>query len=263
MLQSLLLQVLKEIAPAENGLRDDLYGIQYGTLLNDPVVHRVIICLDPTKQVIKEAIRQKAHFIIAHHGLTHHPVMYLNDLIIDKINLLASNQITLFVMHTAWDAAPEGISETYAKIAGFNIIGNFNFNDGGKRKPIGRIGVPFRENMTLKSIAENLKRHLNLDRVRILGDPNFIVKKAAIVGGKGLKTDLIPDVIAAGCDTFVTGEYTYPEMLAARDLGLNLIETSHYKSEKIGMEVLQKILSLKFPRDEFIFVESEEPMVSV
>lgn len=260
MLLSQLILKLNEIAPPENGLRDDLYGLQYGNELNDPSLHTIIICLDPTKTVIKEAIKMKARLIIAHHGLTHRPVLYFNDLLVDRLTMLASNQIMLFVMHTAWDAAPEGISETYAKVAGLNLDGNYYFQDGGKRKPIGRIGRPFREGMTLQQIGENLKRHLGLERVRILGDFNHEVKKAAVVGGKGLRSEEIPEIMMDGCDTFITGEVNLPEMIAARELGLNIIETSHYKSEKIGMENLQRILATKFPRDEFIFIESEEPM---
>jgi dinuclear metal center YbgI/SA1388 family protein len=260
MLLSQLIQKLKEIAPPENGFKDDIYGLQYGNEINDCSLHTVVVCLDPTKAVIKEAIKLKARMIISHHGLTHQKILYFKDLLVDRLSLLSTNQIALFVMHTAWDAAPEGISETFAKVAGLTIEGNYYFEDGGKRKPIGRIGRPFRDGMTIQQIGENLKRHLCLERVRILGDFNHIVKKAAVVGGKGLKPEEIPDIIQAGCDTFITGEVNLPEMIAARELGLNIIETSHYKSEKIGMESLQRILTTKFPRNEFIFLESEEPM---
>jgi GTP cyclohydrolase I len=263
MLLSQLLQKLKEIAPPENGLRDDVYGLQFGNTLNDPSLHKIIICLDPTKKVIKEAIKLKARMIIAHHGLTHHPILYFNDLLMDRISLLSSQQIMLFVIHTAWDAATEGVSETFCKVAGIKVEGNFYVQDNGKRKSIGRMGTPFQSGMTLQLIAENLKRHLKLDRVRILGSPSHIVQKAAVIGGKGLRVDEIPEVLSLGCDTFITGEVTYPEMIAARELGLNLIETTHYKSEKIGMETLQKLLAMRFPRDEIIFVESDEPMQSV
>ncbi len=47
--------------------------------------------------------------------------------------------------------------------------------------------------------------------------------------------------------------------MAAQHLGLNLIGTSHYASEKIGMERLQQLLAVSFARDEFVFVESGDP----
>ena len=79
MLYSMLFQKIKELAPPENGLSDDLYGLQFGSVLNseDFNLHKVIVCLDPTKQVILEAIKQKIHLIISHHGLTSSSVIVL------------------------------------------------------------------------------------------------------------------------------------------------------------------------------------------
>lgn len=265
MLFSQLYEKLIKIVPPENGLRDDLYGMQFGSILNsgDFDLSRVILCVDPTKHVISEAIKQKISLIISHHGLTHQSFLNINDLMLDQVKLLAINNIRLFIMHTALDAAMEGISESYAKFAGINVENNFYFRDKGEKKPIGRIGTPFRANLTLKDIAESLKRNLQLPYVRIVGNPGNIVKKAAVVGGKGFKTELITDILNAGCDTFITGEVTHVDMLAAKALGLNIIESTHYSSEKIGVMRLQQILALTFPRDEFIFVESGEPMIFI
>ena len=249
-----------EIAPPENGWKKDVYGLQVGNLLKDKSLRKIIVCLDPTKSVIMEAIKQKAHLIISHHGLTHQPLLYFNDEVIDRIALLTRTGISLFVVHTAWDAAPGGVSETLAKIAGMDVVNMLNMDDHGHDKPIGRIGVPFREGITVKETALALKRHLQLESVQIGGNLDAIIKKAAIVGGKGLRDDWIRSVLKKGCDTYITGEYTYPEYLMARTLGLNLIATSHYKSEKIGMKSLQMILALKFPRDEFIFFETGDPI---
>jgi dinuclear metal center YbgI/SA1388 family protein len=260
MLFSLLLKKLAEISPPENGLQKDLFGVQYGSIVKDMNLHKIVICLDPTKEVIVEAAKLNSHLIISHHGLTHRPVLNFNDEIVNRINLLAMNQISLFVMHTAWDAAPEGISEVLTKYAGLKIVDNFYFDDRGRKKPIGRIGVPLQENTTVKSIGESLKRHLKLDGYQIGGNPDAIVKRAAVAGGHGLGVGMGADVLKAGCDTYISGEFKYPEYLMAAELGFNLIATSHYKSEKIGMENLQKILSLEFPRDEFVFIETEDPV---
>ena len=43
---------------------------------------------------------------------------------------------------------------------------------------------------------------------------------------------------------YITGEFTYADAVAAQHLGLNLIGTSHYASEKIGMERLQQLLAV-------------------
>jgi len=261
MLYSQLAQKLLEIAPRENGFHDDFHGLQFGSNLNseDFHIHKVVVCLDPSKQNILEAIKHKANIIISHHGITHHPLLNWNDSVLDQIKLLAMNNIRLYVMHTPWDAAPEGITESFMKLAGFNLDKVFFMGDRGQKKPIGRIGSPYRPNLSLKEVIEGLKRHLHIQYVRFVGSIDSIITKAVFVGGKGFKSDMISDILNQGCNTFITGEATYAEHLAAKELKLNLIEVGHYASEKIGMEQLQRILSLTFPRDEIVYVDSGDP----
>ncbi len=263
MLYSLLHKKLLEIAPPDNGLAKDLYGIQFGQEINDINLHKIILCLDPTKNVINEAKKLKSHFIISHHGITHRSMLYFSDAIIDQIKLLSMNNISLFVMHTAWDAAPGGISETYAKLAGFEIIDNYYIMDNGKKKPIGRVGVPYNGTVEIWQIIETLKRNLHINYVQLCGNTKNLVKKAIIIGGGGIDSNDYVNIKKIGCDTIISGEFQYKDFLMARKLRLNLVATSHYKSEKFGMENLQKILSLEFPRDEFHFIESEDPVLII
>ncbi len=252
-----------EIAPPESGMSGDLYGLQFGSELEDKSLRKIIICLDPTRDVILEAIKQNVHLIISHHGLEHQPFLTINDRIIERIKLLSGNNIDLFVMHTAWDAAPGGISEILTKRSGLKVVDNFYFNDKGKKKAIGRIGEPLMGNMTVDGVVKNLKRHLQLDTIRILGNLEEKVLRAAVVGGKGFNPDKIIQAKKLGCDTVIGGEFTHPEYLVAREIGMKIIESTHYLSEKIGMESLKLILMNTFQRDEFVFVESKDPITHI
>jgi GTP cyclohydrolase I len=265
MLWSMLEEKLRnEIAPPSNGLSDDIYGLQFGSILSEKNIKTVVLCLDVSKEIIIEANKRNAQLIISHHGLTHSPFKYINDQLLDRIKLLSNYNISLWVMHTAWDAAPGGISEMYARMAGMQVVDNFYFNDRGSKKPIGRIGVPLSKEIdnskvSFESIIKNLSKNLKLKNVKYYGDLQDNVERAAICAGKGLNSEKIIDAIKEGCDTYIAGEINYPEYLLARELNLKLIETTHYSSEKIGMESLQKILTTTFPRDEFIFIESFDP----
>ncbi len=260
MLQSQLIVKLQELAPPENGIAGDIYGLQFGSLVKDKDVSRIGICLDPTKEVLLAAAREKIQFLISHHGLIHSPVMYFNDDLLAQMALLSRNNLPLFVIHTAWDAAPSGISETYAKLAGLEVVEPFFIEDRGELKPIGRIGKPFQENTTVHTLAKNLKRHLQLSAVQISGNGENHVHKVAVVGGKGFTLDSLVSAFQQGCDTCLTGEMEYSVYLTARRLNLNIIATSHYRSEKIGMETLQQILVMECPRDDFIFIEGKDPV---
>ncbi|MHA1646069.1 MAG: Nif3-like dinuclear metal center hexameric protein [Promethearchaeota archaeon] len=251
---------LQKIAPQELGISGDLYGLQFGSHLQDQSLHKIFLSLDPSIQVIKEVIKQKGHILITHHGFTHSSKLYINDEILEQVQLLSGYGIRLFVVHSAWDAAQGGVSESFAKAIGLDLIDNFNFQDGGGLKPIGRIGVPIQENCDLNHLIQTIKRNLHLPMLQVHGELNTPVKRVVVIGGRGIHESELIKVREAECDTLVTGELTYPEFLMARKLGINLITTSHYESEKLGMMSLQRILALIFPRDEFYYIESGNPI---
>ena len=260
MLFSMLEKKLQELAPVTQGLQGDLWGLQVGSRIRDFSCHKIVIALDPTVETIEYAIEIGAQLLITHHGLTHRSMKSFNDDFLTLATPLIENRLGLFVIHTAWDAAKGGISETLCRYAGLNISDSLFFDDHGRKKPIGRFAEPINTQQSLRIIAQNLKKNLNLDQIILLGNENTVPKKIGVVGGKGLEYDMIASLMEQGCDTFLTGEYSYPEFLTAQKMGLNLIGTSHYKSEKIGMESLAKILRLEFPRDEFLFYETPDPV---
>lgn len=97
-----------------------------GLLLGDPnqSVQRVMTCLTLTRDVVTEAVSQKADVIIAHH-----PILFRGAKAIraDKPgeNLvweLARAGIALISHHTAWDGAAEGANQYIAQQIGLTEI---------------------------------------------------------------------------------------------------------------------------------------------
>ena len=66
------------------------------------------------------------------------------------------------------------------------------------------------------------------------------------VGG-GACADFMEDVLAQGCDTFVTSDVKYHQFLEARALGLNLIDAGHFPTEDVVCPVLKEWLTKRFP----------------
>ncbi len=260
MIFSLLEKKLKEIAPPELGFMDDLYGLQLGSKLKDRSIKKILVCLDPTKKVIIEAIKQKIHFIISHHGITHQPKLYFDDSVLEQIKLCALHDIDLFVIHSAWDAAEGGISESFAKTLGLDITNVLCFPDREMTLPIGRICCPIQSQLTLQGILNNIKRHLHVQNIQYCGKLQDKVEKIGVVGGKGLHEEDVKIIVENGCDTFITGEVSYSVWLMAQKLNLKLITTTHYASEIPGMKNLARILSLTFPLDEIVFFPSDDPI---
>lgn len=112
----------------------------------------------------------------------------------------------------------------------------------GEALGLGRIGV-LEQETTLAVYAENVKKALGLDKVRIAGDPNRIIKKVAMLNGVGNK--FISAARFAGADVLVTGDMQYHEMVDAVEAGLTIIDAGHYASESIMIPALAEYIRSK------------------
>ena len=220
MLLSQLIKKLEELAPQNLGLSRDVYGLQFGSKigLDKRNTNKVLIAL-PIQASIAEAVKQKANFMITHHGLTHSPIMEFSDDILDKIRLLSDNRINLFVIHTAWDAAPSGVSESFAAKCSLKIVEPLNYRDGYSEKPIGRICVP-NDPITVEKLAIRIKNNLDLKFVKVHGKPENQVQRAAVGGGKGITKESLMTAAQKECDCYITGEATHKEIVDAKSYGI-------------------------------------------
>jgi len=121
--------------PKELAYEWDNVGIQVGTL--NIVANKVLVTLDVTKEVIKEAIDKKVNLIISHHPLLFNP---LDKIIFDTprgwmIKNLIKHNITVYSAHTNYDLAEGGMNDEFAKILKLQNVGLLDEVDG-----IGRYG---------------------------------------------------------------------------------------------------------------------------
>ena len=94
----------------------DNVGLQVGSLNRRASV--VLVTLDVTKDVVKEAVAFKADLVITHHPLIFKPVSSVatespRGWMIDK---LIKNDIALYAMHTNYDLADGGKNDRLAKL---------------------------------------------------------------------------------------------------------------------------------------------------
>ena len=59
---------------------------------------------------------------------------------------------------------------------------------------------------------------------------------------------MMEDVIAQGCDTFVTSGLKYNQFLDAKALGLNLLDAGHFPTENVVCAPLARRLEKAFPQ---------------
>ena len=112
-----IIQKLEAIAPVNYAEKWDNVGLLVGDDTID--VKRILIALDPTQDVINQAIEQECNMIITHHPLIFAPMKRIttSDFIGKRIVSMITHGIAYYAMHTNMDIA------VMAEVAGNMEIG--------------------------------------------------------------------------------------------------------------------------------------------
>ena len=245
-------QSLYDWAPRELAEDWDNVGLLVGSGARE--VSRVLIALDVTEWVAQEAIERGADLIVAHHPLmncTWHKVQNVldNNAQGRLIQTLIKHDISAICMHTNLDAADGGVNDVLAKALGLEGLSMLN------EEKIGRVGTLKREKR-LEEFLPDVVQYLGCQGLRYR-DGGKPVRRVAV--GGGACAEYIPQVIALGCDTFVTADVKYHDFLDAN--GLNLIDAGHFETENPVCTAVQAYLADKFPSLETVISTSHRSVI--
>ncbi len=241
-----ILQYIETIAPPYMKEDWDNVGLLCGR--KDREVARILVALDPFRNVIEEAIDWKADLIVTHHPLIFRDkIMALNEDSETTRNLLTlvEHRIAAINAHTNLDLAPGGINDVLAATLGLEniqIIKPEGTDENGNPYGLLRCGTVAEQ--SLSDFLASVKSNLKCDGLRYV-DGGKPVRKVAVGGGSC--ADCMADTLAAGCDTFVTSDIKYNQFRTAYELGLNLIDAGHFHTENPTMPVLAAKLAAAFP----------------
>ena len=142
------------------------------------------------------------------------------------------NDLSFYVLHTNYDAAPGGVNDVLAQLLGLYDIEPFG---------IGRIGTirPVSTSDFVKHVAQKLNTHVQFVGTRV-------IKKVAVIGGSGF--DATDQAIAAGADALLSAELSHAAIRRAEG-HLSLIDATHYATEVPAMKVLAQRLGGDFIDD--------------
>lgn len=215
-------------------------------------VTKVVLALDITDEVIKEAIAAGAGLIVSHH-----PLFFSLKSVSSETSTgaravkMIENRIAGICMHTNLDAVYEGVNDALARKLGLGSIEAFEMSgtdENGNFYGIGRIGR-LNEMMPVDCFLTLVKAALDGNGLRYhsAGRP---VSRVAVGGGScGSYLEL---AVEMGCDTFVTSDVKYDTFLDAKRLGINLIDADHFCTENVVIPVLEGWLKEEFPELEII-----------
>ena len=195
-----IIRKLEAAIPQEDACSWDNVGLLLGDEAWD--VNKVYVALDATDEVVEHAISSGADLIV-----THHPMIFsgmkrivASDFIGHKILRLAEHHIAVYAMHTNFDI--HGMGDLVDRCLGLEAteVLDVCLEDG---KGIGSVGdLP--EEMTLRDYATLVRDKLQIQSVKVFGEPSTLLKRVAILPGSGKsEMDL---AISKGADVLVTGD---------------------------------------------------------
>ncbi len=232
-------------APKEYKEDWDNVGLLCGNM--DAEVNRVLVALDVTLDVAKEASKMGASLIVSHHPLLFSVKSLSDETSEGRLLLfLAINHIAVISLHTNLDSAPGGVNDCLAHRLCLNNIRTLDGTNHG----ICRIGETVPQD--LDTFVRFVKKQLGAGGVRYANGGKSV--HCVAVGG-GACMDFLPRAIAAGCDTFVTADVKYHQFQHTQALGINLIDAGHFPTEDPVCATICSLLSDQFPE---LFVKKSE-----
>ena len=198
-----IMNQLEELSPVQFADSWDNVGLLVGR--NDKNVKKVCIALDPTDEVIEQAILYEADMLITHHPLIFNGMKTIttNHFIGNRIYQLIQNDICYYAMHTNFDVM--GMADAAADELGMkqSQVLEISYEDDIAKEGYGRYGkLPYQ--MSLRECAQEVKERFYLESVRIYGDEDKAVETVAIIPGSG--GSMIPAALKAKADVFRSEE---------------------------------------------------------
>jgi dinuclear metal center YbgI/SA1388 family protein len=113
-----LIRAMEAWAPPRLAVEKDRIGLQVGN--PDAEIRGVLVTLDVTEDVVDEAIRLGANWIVAHHAVIYKPVSSLRtDRPAGRLyQKLLQHQIQVYIAHTNLDTADDGVNDVLAERLG-------------------------------------------------------------------------------------------------------------------------------------------------
>ena len=263
-----------------SGLQVGLFDEAGMPLGPEAEIKGVLVCLDITEAVIDEAAARDCNLVVSHHPLIFRPLKNVSGTTYQQRCVAKALRlgIALYAAHTNLDNAPGGVSWEMAARLGLQEVRPLvplaaapasatpststtlvSATSSASAAPAacpsarpgsGVIGV-LPEAVPAEDFARTLAVVFKAPHLRYClpskpaslsddgaGNAATLIHTVALCGGSG--GEFIPDAIAAGADSYVTGEIRYHDYFEAE--GRMLVALGHYESEQYTIDLLARYL---------------------
>ena len=233
--KELVLQIEKKY-PVDAALSWDNVGLLVGCTRQE--VKRIFVALDLTDDVVETAIEEQVDLIVTHHPMLFSPQKKITDetVVGRRVIRLIQNHIGCYAAHTNYDVL--GMAELAGKQLGL-LDAEVLEETGWEKEGIGRVGFLPKE-MTLGACCEWVKEQFHLPSVKVFGDRETRVMRAAISPGSG--KSMIDLALEKKADVLITGDIDHHTGIDAVAEGLGIIDAGHYGLEYIFVQDMARFL---------------------
>lgn len=197
--------------------------------LENEYITGILIAMDSSPSIIREAVENNCNVIITHHPLFFRPVdsVCSNTLTGSMIITCIQHSISVYSVHTNMDAV---CWDLMAKTLQLNEI-QLMFPD--KRFDsigYGAIGS-FTEYMSLEQALNIIACRLHTKAIIRYGSKDKKIRTLATLNGAGSKK-IIPIINNFKVDAIITGDVTYHDAVFANACDVVILDIGHYATEK-------------------------------
>lgn len=229
---------IENLFPPEYAEDFDNIGLLVGR--SDKDISKAIICLDCSKDIVCEAVKDGAQLIITHHPVIFNPVKRIadNNDFGEMIITALENGISIYSAHTNLDSAPGGLTDTVIEKLGLIPYSNMEGN-------LGRMcHTP--DGMNAKLLIEKIKKEFNISKLYSTFSSDKEIHTVAVCNGGG-GGSLVETALSLGADVYISGDLKHHEhcFIKTND-NIDFIEMRHFDSEYPVCELLLRKLTENF-----------------
>ena len=244
---------IQEITAYLEGVAPLSYQEEYdncGLLVGDEnsIVKGVLVTLDCTEAIIREAVETGCNLIIAHHPIIFKGLRKLNgrNYIERAVIKAIRNDIAIYAIHTNLDNVHNGVN---AKIANKLCLKKCKILAPKNEKHNPNVGAgiigELAQEIESKVFLKNLKTILKTDCVRYTSLVKTHVKKVAVCGGSG--SSFLHKAKALNADIYISADFKYHEFFDAEE-NIIIADVGHYESEQFTKDLIYDFLTKNFTK---------------
>jgi dinuclear metal center YbgI/SA1388 family protein len=231
-----IIQKIENFAPPQTAEKWDCVGFMVET--KNIEVSKIMLCLTPTTDIIKQALEQNCQMIISHHPMF--KIECTKELLTNKFE----PKIDIYSAHTNLDKAQGGTTDTLIKtVFPLSQIQRLENNEFLRM-------IELETPISIEEFKEKLIKISPNLRYTNNKDTKFL-KKITFCAGSG--SEFIEEATELGADCLVTGDLKFH---AALDSKITVFDIGHFESEILILPEIKKLISEDV---EIVFAKENSP----